>query len=159
MIHYRIWAGGGGGYGTTWANGGGGGGEYREGFAAVTPGQVITITVGAGGATGVSATNGGVTSVDSLCTAIGGSHAAGTLGGAGGTGGSGGSFALAGQPGGSAYLGNPYYDTTGLGGGAFGSSAGMYNQTPGSAFPAGGGSGGYPGLGGFVIIEEYGESV
>lgn len=89
--------GGGGGGGNTNASGrGGGGGGYVEGSFAVTPGQSIPVTVGAGGAGGgASGTNG----------ASGGSSSLGALASAGGGefgGGSGSGIATAGGGGGSA---------------------------------------------------------
>ncbi|WP_424139352.1 hypothetical protein [Roseomonas chloroacetimidivorans] len=61
-VRFRAWAGGGGGGGAANPNSaaaGGGPGAYAEGYLAVTPGQSLGLTVGAGGARGVSGSNGG----------------------------------------------------------------------------------------------------
>lgn len=94
-IRARVWGGGGGGgYGAagTAGNGGGAGG-YAEGYFAVTPGQVLTVTVGlagVGGTVSVGATAGGTSSLGALLSATGGGAGAGSASGAqnaaGGTG-------------------------------------------------------------------------
>lgn len=82
-IRARVWGAGGGGgaliAGATSGSGAGGnGGGYAEGVYSVTPGQILSIIVGAGGAKGTSAgfgTNGqagGTSSVGSLLSATGG---------------------------------------------------------------------------------------
>lgn len=76
----KVWGGGGGGGGGAntaidYAGCGGGGGGYDEGWISVTPGQVITITVGAGGLGGPGLTqggNGGTSSISSFIAATGG---------------------------------------------------------------------------------------
>ena len=77
-IRVEAWGGGGAGGGATSQSrstgGGGAGGTYTNQFVSVTPGQVIPVTVGAGG-TGVSAGNGnpgGTSSFGALVTAVGG---------------------------------------------------------------------------------------
>ncbi len=77
-IFGRVWGAGGGGGGANNSNfgDGGGGGGYAEGWFSVTPGQVITIIVGAGGAagytTGGNGGNGGSSSIGSYMSATGG---------------------------------------------------------------------------------------
>jgi len=102
QVFVEEWAGGGGGGGSSGAQGigtGGGGGEYRRGRFDVTPGQVIGVTVGPGGAGGNGGVggNGGTTSFGALMSAMGGAGggfgnnvASGqvTPGGSGGAGGS-----------------------------------------------------------------------
>lgn len=55
-LRYRVQGGGGGGGGCTTGEGGGGGGSggHSEGVLTVTPGQAITVTIGAGGTAGAS---------------------------------------------------------------------------------------------------------
>lgn len=97
---YRIYGraiGGGGGAGgsaSAKSGGGGGAGGYSEGYFNVTPGQVISITVGtqgAGGTPGNFGTSGGASSIGSFMSASGGAYgdAGGGGTGAGGFGGSG----------------------------------------------------------------------
>lgn len=92
MVRVRGVGGGGGGGGTSGAGGGGGGGGGGGAFdslVAVTPGQVIAVTIGAGGASGGAASGaggnggaGGETSFGTLYTAAGGlGGAAATTGG------------------------------------------------------------------------------
>ena len=98
-IMARVWAGGGGSGGTYQAGSaslGGGGGGYSERRIAVTPGDVITIIVGAGGAAGVGGPGptaggaGGSSSVGSYCSASGGQGGAPATGSAAGGGTTGG---------------------------------------------------------------------
>jgi hypothetical protein len=83
----KVWGAGGGGGGSTGINtssAGGGGGGYTNAFQVpVTPGQVITVTIGAGGTGGVGAGNGtaGGDSDFGSTTAV---HATGGGGGGGG---------------------------------------------------------------------------
>ena len=103
------------------ASGGGGGGAGQaiiKTTYSVTPGQVITCTIGAGGTAGVS---GGNTVIGSLVTLTGGSQ--------GGTGG-----IFSGGAGGAGY---PY----GSDGSDAGGIAGTANSGPGSSCPFGGGGG------------------
>jgi hypothetical protein len=159
-IRYRLWGDGGGG-GWALASGVGycgGGGGYTEGYLAVTPGETLTITIGAGGAGGTSGTTtGGTGSGSSLagsgfstitCAGGGGGSTFGGAGsGAGGTvtNANGPLLAVAGNPGGTFwYQGGPdngLFVTAG-GGGTFGVS----NTQPGSGGP--GGTGNFPGGGG-----------
>ena len=175
-IRARVWGAGGGGGSMISADGagaGGNGGGYAEGVYSVTPGDVIAIVVGAGGAKGTVAgggTNGlqgGTSSVGSLLSATGG--------GGGGSGyagyaalasgikgvGTGGQINLDGQVAANAYvIGAVYMASAG---------AGTYN-TPGTAASRGnsfkgqqpgGGSSGVAGIvtnatdgaDGMVIIE------
>ena len=84
----------------TYSGGGGGSGGYSEGWVAVTPGQVITIVVGAGGGAGPNTNGavggtGGTTSFGSYMSATGGGGGkiGSTTSAGGGAGlGSGGSF-------------------------------------------------------------------
>lgn len=96
----RVWGGGGGSGGAYNGgnSGGGGGGGYAEGFYAVTPGQVISTNVGAGGTAGLATTTptaggaGGSSSFGAFLSAAGGSGgapaAASGVSAAGGSGGS-----------------------------------------------------------------------
>lgn len=117
--------GGGGSAGTTPAKGGGGGGSVRDFTYAVSPGQNLTITVGAGGSGGFSPTAGGTSSISGgsggTQSAAGGNPGSGFTGGASGTPFSGGS-------------GN-----NGAGGGGGGSAS--------TGFGGGGGEGGDGGFG------------
>lgn len=82
----QAWGGGGGGFkGTNFGSGGGGGGYHERWLTLSAMGATETITIGAGGTGGTSATAGGNTTVGSLLTAYGG--AAGTAGQGGGGGG------------------------------------------------------------------------
>lgn len=142
---------GGGGGGNINGYGGGGGGGYSSGTFSVTPGTVISVTIGAGGGTGGT---GGTTMVGSLIQATGG--ASGTWvnhpnvggGGAGGVG-SGGSINYSGGNGGGGYW-------TYFGGGGGGAAGADGNGSNGGdaipwngncVFPGGsaGESGGFPG--------------
>jgi hypothetical protein len=83
-----MWGGGGGGGGCSSSTGcavGGGAGAHVKGIYPVTPGQVISITVGAGGAaglsTGANGTAGGTTSFGSFGSAPGGNAGASSAGG------------------------------------------------------------------------------
>lgn len=173
LLHCRVWPGGGGGggaTGTSAAGAAGGGGEYREGSFSVNPGDVLTITVGAGGVGGSSAPGnggtGGTSSVGSLISAVGGGGGSGSGGGAatgvgaGGTGGSGG-VGIAGRAGGVGFAIGSLF-AGGIGGSAFCTSIPSPNvgSAPGipGVFPGGGGNGasasgaGGAGGGGLVII-------
>ncbi|MBU9564156.1 hypothetical protein KTE54_26080 [Burkholderia multivorans] len=175
-IKYRCWAAGGGGGGSTTNTGcgaGGGGGAYAEGIATVTPGQVIAITVGAGGSGGTNAPtnggNGGSSSVGSLATCTGGTGGGYSTGGVSNNFGTGGgvtggapAFAVGGRNGGVGFsLGASGY-VSGAGGGAYGiadtaivvSGAGL----PGYGIAGGGGgassnAAGGAGAPGRVVIE------
>ena len=139
--------------------GGGGGGHMAKSTLAVTPGQSIAITIGAGGARGSSGGTGGTggtTSFGTLLSAQGGSgggsgtstssSAQGGDGGNGGAGGAGGSAEYrtpnpSYPPGASHFT---YVQTYGKGGNGaqFGGGAGGYGST------SGGGNGGMYGGGG-----------
>jgi len=79
-INARIWGAGGGGGGSSTAGNpsagsAGAGGGYAEGWVPVTPGQLLPITVGAGGAGGgMQGGTGGTTSVGTLMSATGGDY-------------------------------------------------------------------------------------
>ncbi|WP_434155796.1 phage tail protein [Pseudomonas sp. JZ134] len=159
---YRVWArcmggGGSGGYPNVAGSSGGGGGAggHGEGIYSVTPGDVITITVGAGGAavTSGSGNSGGTSSFGSFLSCTGGSG--GIYSGGGAAGGAGGSCSGAnivsykGQDGGcGVYLnsGNTSNNATGgCGGGISGGrgAAGQGTTNYGAQATAGGtGSGG-----------------
>lgn len=79
--------GGGAGTGTSFSGGGGGAGGFAADNFAVTPGQVIPITVGAGGdggAVGADGGNGGSSSIGSFVSATGGGGGVSTASAAGG---------------------------------------------------------------------------
>lgn len=84
-LKVSLWGGGGGGAnaGGT-AGGGGGGGSFAQSILDVTPGQMITVTIGAGGANGVPGAAGGSTTFLTM-TAGGGLGGVGVAGGNGGT--------------------------------------------------------------------------
>ncbi len=158
-LDIEAWAPGGGGGGCSNANGcggGGGGGEYRRNVFSVTPGDTITINLGAAGA-GVlegNGTNAGDTVITDGATTFlhcvggkGGVAGNSTLGagGAGGTGGSGGAFVLAGMQGQPALelIGATAF-SAGEGGFAFGSPsvwAGINANGDPSIMPGAGGGG------------------
>lgn len=169
-VHAKVWGGGGSGGASGLFSGGAGG--YAEGYFAVSPGQSIQITVGAGGA-GVAASfgnAGGSSSFGAYCSASGGARGGGNN--AAGGNGFGGHINLAGavgtvQQGGSA----PFGGAGGLAGvnlfhqmeAADPAPEGKLGQFPGG----GGGKGGYfrddnnrieympsgPGASGCVLIE------
>ncbi len=149
-ITVQVWGGGGaGGSGTQQgqnirSGGGGGGGAYQLRTYAVTPGQVINLTVGAGGAT--SAASGGNSQISFAATTLianggaGGANATGGgqgASGAGGAGGTGGTFNGGAGAGGVAGNG-------GGGGGSAGTAANGNNGSgiTGGAAVTGGGAGG-----------------
>lgn len=120
--------------------GGGGGGGSAEGVAVVTPGQVITTTIGAGGtagAVGGAGGTGGTTSLVGIASASGGQGGGGNVINQGGTGGFGGSGLT-----GTLLLGG--------GAGTFGAyingSGGMGANAPGGTVSGGGFGIGGPGL-------------
>ncbi len=127
--------------GNSYHNGGGGGGGFVEGTTSVTPGNGITVTVGAGGAGGGQATVGsdGSNSVFGTIIALGGGgggsfdKATPTGGGSGGGGG------------GSDY-GGPYAggaaEQPGSPSGGYGYAGGSGYQNAGGGEIAGGGGGG-----------------
>jgi hypothetical protein len=156
-VKVRIWGGGGaGGAGFNGPGGGGAGGGYCEGFYAVTPGEVIAITVGNGGAG--SGQNGGTSSFGALASATGGQAGAdgsptgsGAGGAAGGVGyGSG--LAVNGSPGGAAFEASSSW-MSGAGGGAFGSAGAVPVVSFSGSVTVAGVSGVSPGAGGSGGIE------
>ncbi len=149
-----MWGGGGGGGGDNTNGGnkgcGGGGGGYTSSVLAVSPGDIIVYSVGAGGTAGAAAGgaggNGGNTRFGTLTDANGGTGGGGPAGAAG-AGGTGGTFAGAagiagtgtgagGRAGGSGGVGTGANGGTGVGA----SSTGLAGSIPG-----GGGSGGNDG--------------
>jgi hypothetical protein len=161
----EVWGGGGGG-GASAPNGspggGGGGGGFGESVVAVTPGDVITVTVGGGGTPGsggngttsVPGGPGGTSSFGTLVTATGGQGgSAASEGGPGGVGGtstspisSDGATGTSNGGEGESTMGMPG-GAAGGGGGPGGDGAPGGSSTPGGngIVPGGGGgSGGYP---------------
>jgi len=133
-VEYLV-IGGGGGAGS----GGGGAGGYRTGYLPVTASTAYSITVGSGGTSHTTSSNGGAgaNSIFSSITSIGGGYGAGAdpapggVGGSGGGGGGGNSSVVGGgqnNPGGAA--------TSGQG------NAGGYGYTDASSYGIGGGGGG-----------------
>ena len=132
---------GGGGGGGGWGNatnetaGGGGGGALAYATFAVTPGETLTVNVGAGGTAGGAGGNGGTGGTSSVQR--GGSNLVAAGGGGGGN-----SFDGAGNANGGA--GGTVITGTGFPGGAGGSNT----ETAGAPAAGGGGAGGYTGAGG-----------
>ena len=152
-IQVQAWGGGGGGYGDNTNDGvvgrGGGGGGYTIGTIAVTPGQVITVIVGAAGTAG--STNGGTggASSYSIFTANGGGGGTLTAGGSGGTA-SGGTSNFTG------FIGGTGSGSTGGSGGNAGSAGGSGGA--GGTIGVNGGNGSNPGGGGGSSGERSGNS-
>lgn len=171
-------AGGGGGYGASQGGGSGGGsGGYFELEVDVTPGQVITGFIGAGGLAGFAGNNGlggantTVTVAGVTYTAIGGNGGqnanSASVGNSQSGGGVSGAVTVAkfGEPSGGGLLGYSGSGILGYGGkggtapgGGYGGNAGSGNANGGSAPGGGGGgsgNGGTPGAGarGEVVIE------
>ena len=170
-IQVYLWGGGGAGAGTNTApscfhnGGGGGGGACVLTTIGVTPGDVYTVTVGAGGvpnSTGAVAGSGGTTTFTGPAgtwTAAGGAGAAATssatsatnAGGAGGTLGTGpGITTFTGGNGSIAYNGSCTGDFAGIGGGGAGSGGNGQSQAAtiangGCLGAAAGGIGTFPG--------------
>ena len=148
--------GGGGGGGSAgssnYGSGGGGGGAAIEIISGLTPGDTVSVTVGAGGAAGSA---GNTSSFGAYCSATGGSGGAqNTAGGAGGVG-SGGDLNIAGG-------GGATYAFGGAGGSSIygGGGRGGVTSTGGVGGAYGGGGGGVSGAGtggagaaGVVIVE------
>lgn len=143
QIFVELWGGGGGGgSGSGGAGGGGGGGGgYAAGWLAVTPGQVIACTIGAGGSAasgGATGGAGGTTSFGAFLSATGGTGG----GGSGGNGGKGG-----GGSGGDVVYTAASADSAATNRGGTGSSAPRGGSGGGGGSGVGG-SGGLPGGGG-----------
>ena len=150
-VRLRMWGAGGGGgmaIGAWQAGGAGGGAGYGEAYVDVTPGVGIPVTVGAGGAGGITGStygqSGGSTSFGSVATITGAQGGAANVN-YGGTGGSvfGFSLAIYGQQGAN---GRAFTNVvSAIGGAAFGSAGGVQGVgdigRPGM-WPGGGGSGG-----------------
>lgn len=175
---FRIWGGGGGGGGSfniSSAGSAGSGGGYAEGVFAVTPGQVIPIIVGSGGAGGAGGDGGagGTSSAGSIVSATGGGG--GKFGNAAIAsvtsspgGGVGGQLNILGVGGGLAYLMGANISQS-IGGGSFGVSNAPPGITPGTSvavqgldglFPGGGANGGCNGASGGagtrgIVVVEY----
>jgi hypothetical protein len=162
-VKVRIWGGGGaGGAGFSGPGGGGSGGGYCEGFYSVTPGEMMTITVGNGGAG--SGQSGGTSSFGALASATGGQAGAdgtptgsGSGGAAGGVG-SGSGLSVNGSPGGPAF-GLPANGSvaaawmSGAGGGSFGSAGAVSVVSSAGGVTLAGVNGVSPGAGGSGGIE------
>ncbi len=157
----RVWGGGASGAGATTgtASGGGSGAGYAEGVYAITPGQSVTVTVGAGGAgasAGSAGNNGGASSFGAFASATGGYGGVVGLGQNSVGTGTGGALNVAGGAG----IG-PAGSLGGTGGPSFGSSSAWASAQSGSGgvFPGGGGGGANgaygtgPGAAGLVVVE------
>ena len=173
-VRVTCTGGGGAGSGTTTSGGGGGGsaGQTAIGWHDVTPGQVIVVTVGAGGtATGGTGNNGGTSSFGAHCSApggVGGTSATGA-GGRSASAATGGQINLWGGDGGDGTSGTGQGIMGGQGGasfwggggrmGAISGGGGLSGRAPGSggggAYAAGvtGGAQGGAGAAGIVVVE------
>lgn len=178
----KTWGGGGGGGGNTTqgGGGGGGGGGYAENIIAVTPGETLTLTVGAGGTAGSNAGgsaaansggNGGLTRIlrgaTVLISANGGTGGEGSLSsgqGAHGPGGAGtvgavimtGSNGNAGSNAGTNGFGG-FGGGAAAGGGGSAASSGLPSAAngPGGGGAGGGGNyGGTAGAAGAIVLEH-----
>ena len=169
-LKITVVGGGGGGGGGTVGGGGGAGGAAISYLSSLTPGNTLSVTIGAsgtGGASGVAGTAGGTSSVASgtqsittISTTGGGGGGAGqNPGGLGGTG-TNGTLNLGGGDGAGGVLGCT--TTPGgnggsslLGGGGKGNYGGGNPASPGRAYGGGGGGGNTSGAGfaGVVIFE------
>ncbi|HWJ72418.1 MAG TPA: hypothetical protein VNX29_04550 [Kaistia sp.] len=169
----EVWGAGGGSGGTSnGAVAGGASGWYRAGPVDVTPGDVIAITVGAGGTAGNGAPtaggNGGSSSFGSAITSVGGRGSNGASSGTGGgvtaplSGGAGGSLVIPGAPGSPGLVigGTP---VGAAGGGSFCSAVSIALSVStgfGASYPGGGANGaggstnaaGAAGANGLVIV-------
>jgi hypothetical protein len=152
QVFVKVWAAGGAGNTTSDAinpGGGGGAGEYREGWISGAPGNVITITVGAGvsGAGG----NGNASQFGSSIICVGGnggtagSSGGGGNGGSGGSGGSGGTLEVPGGSGGAPFPTGSSGVAGGYGGAAYASTGIVLASGPLSGFN--GNAGQFPGGG------------
>jgi hypothetical protein len=169
-----IGGGGPGGMGGGYSGFGGGAGGFAKACVAVTPGQTIGYTVGAGGQPATPlGTQGGTSSMAGVSATGGTSGTMGTASGpAAGDAGEPGTGSVPSGPGGiiitGAYGGSPFYSTTifqggngaagPMGGGGIGgfgtSDAGSVGISPGSGGGAGAGSGnGAAGAPGIIIVE------
>jgi Carbohydrate binding domain len=150
--------------GTEYGGGGGGGGENAQGSVAVTPGNVYTPTVGAGGAGGTEPGGGGTAGGSTVfagdvanVTANGGSSGAGATvsgNGAGGAGGTG-SGASTHHNGGAGAAGSTI--TYGGGGGSSAGTSAVGNSattSAGAAAPVGGGPGGNGGNAKITLVQR-----
>jgi hypothetical protein len=170
-VNYLVVAGGGGGGRSNSGNvhsGGGGAGGFLTGNLAVTPGNVMTVTVGTGGAgatttgygaNGANSVFGNIIAIGGGGGAYGGSSAAGHSGGSGGGGGysgGGGGAGTAGQGnnGGTASSASPWCGGGGGGAGAVGGSTpngiggnGLSSSISGTLVTYAGGGGGALGTG------------
>jgi hypothetical protein len=179
-VRAKCWGGGGagGGCGPADAGGGGGGGGFTDRICQVTPGQVIAVTVGAGGPAqpwGLPKTNnGGTSSFGGYCSATGGggagdtSYVYGSVGGSFGSGSGGddnrdGGYGSPPQGGRYPILGGQAggYGGDCAGGGGQGNPNGLGGPSAQAGVPGGGGEGcpsswpgpGTPGGQGMVTVE------
>lgn len=148
-----VWGGGGDGYqSSNQQSGGGGGGGFAQGIIAVTPGNGVSVTVGA---------KGGTSSFGAYLSATGGATATGITGGAGGSGSVGvganaplWSFTASGGAGGSAYSGVPSVCGGGGSGSPYGTGGkGGSGRQFNNCYSTGGGGWGGDG-GGNVLISQ-----
>lgn len=134
-INVQVLGGGGGGGGQNGANsggGGGGGGGYATAIVPVTPGQMITVTVGSGGTGGSNVPTNGTVGTVSLFPKV------GTI------------LTANGGAGGIAANGNNTFGTGGSGGTGVGGTTNTpgVNGAPGTTSTSGAGGAGAPPLGG-----------
>lgn len=141
-LKVSLWgAGGGGANAAGTAGAGGGGGSYGQTIFTVTPGQIIPVTVGTGGANGTPGGTGGSSTFLTM-TAAGGAGGVGVAGGNGGTS-TGGTVLFPGGAAGSVIsgAGHPVGDA---GNGAMGGQGGVFELTGftkiNGKFPGGGGA-------------------
>lgn len=150
LLDVELWGGGGGGGGSGSGGGtagGGGAGGYARGIFAVTPGQVIACTIGAGGnggGAGGAGSGGGSTSFGALMSATGGGggqpNPSGNAGSGGtGTGGTINITSSSGSTGAASNVQGGAGATASFGGGGGGGAQGAAGA---GAVPGGGGGGG-----------------
>lgn len=138
-VTVRIFGGGGGG-----ASGGGNGGDMEVASFDLQPGEIIPITIGAGGrgSSNGAASAGGTSSFGTLLSALGGQPNAGNGNlNSGGTGGGGYNTAGQGSYGGGGGPSGRYSTVNGGNGGTYGGGGGTYSGTPGTGGTYGGAGG------------------
>ncbi len=178
LVKVRAHGAGGGGGGNTGqgGGGGGGGGGYAEGVLQVTPGQIIAISVGAGGAGGSNGSgsaagnnghDGGASNFGGALGAAGGHGGAGSLTGGQGDSGTGGSgfgaaVTMTGGSGNAGFGAGPngfggHGASGAAGGGGGAASSGLPSNGAGPGGGGGGGGGNFPGASGAngLVIVEY----
>ena len=153
-----VAGGGGGGFTSNFAGGGGGAGGVRNLIATThVVGTAYTVTIGAGGTGGLTATSGGNSSIVTSSTTIsatGGGRGMATTSGVAATGGSGGGASA-----------NSVYPNTSVSATGAAGNAGAYtpaegfaggNCTSGDGYQSAGGGGGHASAGGLGGLETYG---